>query len=87
MPPSSQERDARFAELIAALRSFKADQFDPFDIYRTHYESSGTQIGVDVMVPKNGAKLAKRPVIVRIHGGFLVSLTRINTCNDAYLLS
>lgn len=64
---------ARYQELVDVLLSFSPKNFDPFDIYRTHYGSDGVQIGVDILVPKSGPVLEKRPAIVRIHGGFLVS--------------
>lgn len=63
---------AQFEALINVLRSVPHDIFSPFHITRTHYESSGVRIGVDILVPRRKSS-TPRPVIVRIHGGFLVS--------------
>lgn len=70
---SDEERNARFQDLVSLLLSVPKSNFDSFDIYRTSYRSGGLDVGTDVLIPKapkttNGA----RPVIVRIHGGFLV---------------
>jgi hypothetical protein len=76
--PPTPETNAGFERLVSILQSFPASIFDPFTIYRTHYESAGVQIGVDILVPKT-LQLpvpVERPVIVRIHGGFLVSAQR-----------
>ncbi|KAF5968261.1 beta-lactamase [Fusarium coicis] len=66
------ERDAQFNALIDVLHSVKSDIFDPFTITRTYYESAGIQIGVDVLIPRR-LKSQNPPVIVRIHGGFLIT--------------
>ncbi|KAJ4248776.1 hypothetical protein NW762_012614 [Fusarium torreyae] len=72
MASSSEERNAQFNALIDVLHSVKDDIFNPFDITRTHYESAGMRIGVDILVPRR-ITTQSQPVIVRIHGGFLVT--------------
>ncbi|KAK2688391.1 hypothetical protein QWA68_012337 [Fusarium oxysporum] len=69
---SSEERDAQFNALIDVLHSVKSDIFDPFAITRTYYESAGVQIGVDILIPRQ-LKTHNPPVVVRIHGGFLIT--------------
>ncbi|RBR13215.1 hypothetical protein FVER53590_09903 [Fusarium verticillioides] len=69
---SQSERDAQFNALIDVLHSVKSDIFDPFTITRTYYESAGIQIGVDILIPRR-LKSQNPPVIVRIHGGFLIT--------------
>ncbi|KAJ0421683.1 Alpha/Beta hydrolase protein [Aspergillus carlsbadensis] len=73
--PPTPEPNSGFERLVSILQSFPSSIFDPFTIHRAHYESSGIQIGVDILVPKTlpSPALATRPVIVRIHGGFLVT--------------
>jgi len=71
MASQSEERDAQFNALIDVLHSVKSDIFDPFTITRTYYESAGVQIGVDILIPRQ-LKTHNPPVVVRIHGGFLV---------------
>ncbi|KAF5541681.1 beta-lactamase [Fusarium phyllophilum] len=68
----SAERDAQFNALIDILHSVKSDIFDPFTITRTYYESAGIQIGVDILIPRQ-LKSQNPPVIVRVHGGFLIT--------------
>lgn len=70
-----EERDARMKDLVSLLLSVSKDQFDPFHIYKAVYKSAGHAIGVDILVPKTKSPSPSRPqpVIVRIHGGFLVS--------------
>lgn len=65
-------RDARFQELVDVLHSIKPAIFEPFNITRAHYESAGVKIPADILVPKGVDHSTPRPVIVRIHGGFLV---------------
>ncbi|KAG4295281.1 hypothetical protein FPRO06_01865 [Fusarium proliferatum] len=72
MAPQSEERDAQFNALTNVLHSVKSDIFDPFTITRTYYESAGAQIGVDILIPRR-LKSQNPPVIVRIHGGFLIT--------------
>ena len=49
------------------------EKFDPFNIHTTSYKTvNGHPIGVDVLIPK-GIKPGKLPLIVRFHGGYLVS--------------
>jgi acetyl esterase/lipase len=71
MPSHSQERNLQFNALVDILQSVKSDIFDPFSITRAYYESGGVQIGVDILIPRQ-LKTQNPPVIVRIHGGFLV---------------
>ncbi|MCJ1432527.1 hypothetical protein MMC27_001884 [Xylographa pallens] len=48
-------------------------KFDPFIIHRTSYKTVNDHpIGVDILIPKD-IKTGKRPLVVRFHGGFLVS--------------
>lgn len=70
--PLTLERDARFKDLVDLLLSVPSDIFNPFDIYRTYYRSASSDIGADVIIPKGKRPRTARPVIVRIHGGFLV---------------
>lgn len=70
---STSVRDARFQELNTLLHSVTPEIFDPFQIYRSYYESDGLPIEVDIFVPKKNPQRKVRPVLVRIHGGFLVS--------------
>jgi acetyl esterase/lipase len=72
MEVAKQERDAQFKVLIDLLHSVPHDIFNGFDITRAHFKSAGVEIGVDILIPKRKSTTA-RPVIVRIHGGFLVS--------------
>lgn len=69
------ERQKQYQKLIDLLLSIKPENFSQFDVSRTHYESEGGKIGVDILVPKSlkSETSTPRPVIVRIHGGFLVS--------------
>lgn len=68
------ERDARMQDLVSLLTSVPKENFDAFNIYRAVYESAGHNIGTDILVPKKAPIDASRPrpVMVRIHGGFLV---------------
>ncbi|KAL9575745.1 hypothetical protein ACKAV7_000102 [Fusarium commune] len=72
MASRSEQRDAQFNALIDVLHSVKSDIFDPFTITRTYYESAGVQIGVDILIPRQ-LKSQNPPVVVRIHGGFLIT--------------
>ncbi|KAF5689594.1 hypothetical protein FCIRC_1289 [Fusarium circinatum] len=72
MASQSKDRDSQFNALIDVLHSVKSDIFDPFTITRTYYESAGIQIGVDILIPRR-LKNQNPPVIVRIHGGFLIT--------------
>ena len=68
-----------FFDLVNALSLPTYEKFAAFKIFKTSYKSlvghpSG-DIYADVLVPKgllNLVEPTKRPVIVRIHGGFLV---------------
>lgn len=75
---SSAEAEAEFKQLSDALLSVPATKFDAFDITRATYESAGSKIGADILIPKRAFSGPSRPVLVRIHGGFLV-LTLITT--------
>lgn len=68
----AKERQLRFDELVNALLSDPPSKFDPFRIYRSHYTSNDIDIGVDILLPNTMKPQGPRPVIVRIHGGFLV---------------
>ncbi|KAH7121539.1 Alpha/Beta hydrolase protein [Dactylonectria macrodidyma] len=75
MSHTAEERAAQFRALINLLHSVTPEVYNAFDITRTHYESAGTKIEVDILAPKR-LKLERtksHPVIVRIHGGFLVA--------------
>jgi acetyl esterase/lipase len=55
-----------------------SNKFAAFNIYTTAYKHVNNQpISVDVLVPKN-LKPGKHPLIVRFHGGFLVSCTALS---------
>jgi cephalosporin-C deacetylase-like acetyl esterase len=50
-----------------------ATRFDSFNVYRTSYKKIGDhEIEVGILVP-NGVKPGKSPLIVKFHGGGLVS--------------
>ncbi|KAH9238187.1 hypothetical protein K456DRAFT_1747778 [Colletotrichum gloeosporioides 23] len=66
-------RQLKFDELVNALLSDPPSKFDPFRIYRSHYKSDGIDIGFDILLPKTMKPQGPKPVIVRIHGGFLVT--------------
>ncbi|KAI1359607.1 Alpha/Beta hydrolase protein [Xylaria arbuscula] len=70
---STEKRNARLQDLVALLLSVPRDNFDPFDIYRSTYDSAGHSIGVDILIPRANPSCNPRPVLVRIHGGFLVT--------------
>lgn len=72
----ASDLDARFQDLVSLLHSIPSSIFSPFDIYRTSYYSCGVDIGADILVPKRPCRLSRLPVIVRIHGGFLVCIPR-----------
>lgn len=74
-PTTETERQVKYQGLVDLLLSIKPEIFSQFDIRRTYYESGGSRIGVDILIPKSPRpKSSKcRPVMVRIHGGFLVS--------------
>lgn len=56
------------------------EKFSPFHIHSTSYKVVNEHpIGVDILVPKDLKPEAKKyPLIVRFHGGFLVS----NLCSS-----
>ncbi|KAL4884560.1 Alpha/Beta hydrolase protein [Aspergillus karnatakaensis] len=74
---ADKDRTTSFNNLVSLLKSTPESIFDPFTITRTYYKSAGIQIAVDVLVPKtlpaSAPQKQPRPVIVRIHGGFLVT--------------
>jgi hypothetical protein len=71
---ATEERAARFQDLVNLLLSVPRSNFDGFHIHRTSYRSAGLDIGTDILVPRTQAAIgATRPILVRIHGGFLVS--------------
>ena len=51
------------------------EKFAPFSVYSTSYKTVNEHpIGVDVLVPKSlKSGSGKSPLIVRFHGGYLVS--------------
>lgn len=58
---------------MALLRTTAANRFDSFDVYRTSYTKIGShEIEANVLVPK-GIPPGKRPVMIKWHGGGLVS--------------
>lgn len=70
------ERQEKYHQLVDLLLSIKPEIFSQFDICRTQYESEAGSIGVDILIPKSPRAKSPskpRPVMVRIHGGFLVS--------------
>ncbi|KAH8130095.1 alpha/beta-hydrolase [Trichoderma asperelloides] len=54
----ASDLDARFQDLVSLLHSIPSSIFN---------------IGADILVPKRPCQLSRLPVIVRIHGGFLVT--------------
>ena len=78
----SSDRDAKLNQLVSFLHTIPSSIFDPFDIYRTSYQSCGIDIGADILVPKKPSRISRRPVIVRIHGGFLVCVPSPNSRID-----
>ncbi|KAM5343325.1 hypothetical protein ACJ41O_014291 [Fusarium nematophilum] len=72
MSHTAKQRDAQFKALVDLLHSVPPDIFDPFNITRASYESAGVEIGVDILIPKR-KPTQSHPVIVRIHGGFLIT--------------
>lgn len=62
-------------EMAMSAAASNPDKFSPFQIHSTSYKTVNEHsIGVDVLVPK-GLKPGsqKHPLMVRFHGGFLVS--------------
>ena len=67
-----------WSHLLKVLSSVKYNKYEPFYIINTEYKSFGQTsagIDVDILIPR--ALSAERglltcPIIVRIHGGFLV---------------
>jgi hypothetical protein len=56
-----------------SLRTTAATRFDTFDLYTTSYKKIGDdEIEVNVLVPKDITP-GKRPVMIKWHGGGLVS--------------
>lgn len=57
------------------LKARNGDKFSSFQIHSTSYKVVNEHpIGVDVLVPKNlNPETEKCPLIVRFHGGYLVS--------------
>jgi hypothetical protein len=72
---NTEQRSARFQDLVDLLLSVPKSNFDPFHVHRTSYRSAGRDIGTDVLVPRRPFTGTSRPVMVRIHGGFLVSVS------------
>ena len=61
--------------MAVSAAALNPEKFSPFDIHSTSYKTVNEHnIGVDVLVPKD-LKLGneKHPLMVRFHGGFLVS--------------
>ncbi|KAF3402193.1 hypothetical protein DPV78_004645 [Talaromyces pinophilus] len=73
MPPS------QFFDLLNALSSLDVDKFRPFETVTTQYkylERSSSGITTDILIPKRlveSKSYANCPILVRIHGGFLVT--------------
>jgi cephalosporin-C deacetylase-like acetyl esterase len=58
-----------------SIRTTPENRFDHFNVYTTSYKKIGDHgIEVNVLVPK-GISPGKHPVVVRWHGGGLVSST------------
>ena len=75
---SLHSRRSRKRGKSAKMQPEGPEKFDKFDIHSTKYKSVNDQpIGVDVLVPKN-AKPERLPVIVRFHGGYLVSARQVS---------
>ena len=61
--------------MAMSAAAMNPEKFAPFHIHSTSYKAVNEHnIGVDVLVPKD-LKLGneKHPLMVRFHGGFLVS--------------
>jgi len=57
-----------------SLRTTAATRFDSFHLYRTSYKKIGDhEIEVSILVPK-GITPGKHPLLVKWHGGGLVSI-------------
>lgn len=62
-----------------SLRTTAATRFESFNVYRTFYKKIGDhEIEANVLVPK-GIKPGKRPVMIKWHGGGLVSTQETHT--------
>jgi cephalosporin-C deacetylase-like acetyl esterase len=60
-----------------SLHTTAATRFDSFNLYRTSYKKIGDhEIEVNILVPKEIAP-GKQPVLVKWHGGGLVSIILI----------
>ncbi|MCJ1385198.1 hypothetical protein MMC17_008319 [Xylographa soralifera] len=58
---------------VPSTKATSPAKFDPFVIHTTSYKTVNDHpIGVDILIPK-AIKAGKRPLVVRFHGGFLVS--------------
>ncbi|GKZ23477.1 hypothetical protein AbraIFM66951_008511 [Aspergillus brasiliensis] len=68
-----------WSHLLAVLSSVTYDKYDPFDIINTKYKvfgPTGAGIDADILIPRPLSAergLLTCPIIVRIHGGFLVT--------------
>lgn len=62
-------------KMAMSAAALNAEKFSPFHIHSTSYKSVNEHpIGVDILVPKDlKPRTDKHPLIVRFHGGFLVS--------------
>lgn len=73
MPPSP------FFDLTKALSALDVDKFQPFKVITRQYKTlqpEGLGIPTDILVPKTllqNDEPLNCPIMVRIHGGFLVS--------------
>lgn len=83
------ERAKQYQKLVDLLLSIKPEKFSQFDVSRTHYETEAGMVGVDILVPQDlkPNHPLRRPVMVRIHGGFLVSQISYSTWHLCALLS
>lgn len=67
-----------FSKLMLSLSALNVDKYAAFKVINTNYKTvdrTGTAIDADILIPR--ALLSKNtvsnsPIIVRIHGGFLV---------------
>ncbi|KAL4906339.1 hypothetical protein BDW74DRAFT_177353 [Aspergillus multicolor] len=75
----TSENPDSFAKLMLALSALKVDKYGAFEVLNTSYKSlgsSGVGIDTDILIHRSlltTENISRCPVIVRIHGGFLVT--------------
>lgn len=67
-----------FSKLMLSLAALNVDKYRPFKVINTNYKTvdrAGTEIDTDILIPRvliSQKTVRSCPIIVRIHGGFLV---------------